>query len=182
MLGDSVAVSPRCGAAKRVSWRVLRRRRRLSVQWTAMRGILRSTDRPPRSQCGLSSLQVVDFFLLLPNVVSISADVRLVHHLSAATGRHLDPSFFIRISWLSDRYRLIPVWLSSLEFNGWILFLHISYGIVPSSASRRRSHSMLGAVVGSPYVPSFTAPLWRLVCIRSLTRQRITVYRWGLPQ
>jgi len=36
-----------------------RHRRRICVQWTAMRGILRSTDRPRRSQCGLSSLQIV---------------------------------------------------------------------------------------------------------------------------
>jgi len=33
-------------------------------------------------------------------------------------------------------------WLSSLEFSRWIPFLHAAYGIVPSDASRRRSHAL----------------------------------------
>jgi len=60
-----------------------------------------------------------------------SADVRLVHHLSAVTGRHLDPSFFVRISWCCPigagsshvNFRHVNLTVNSV--------LPISYDIVP---------------------------------------------------
>jgi len=72
-------------AARQCPGKVLQRRR-LCVQWRAMRVILRSTDRPPRPQRKLCSLHIVDFFLLLPTVGSIRGLSRFHHHLSVADG------------------------------------------------------------------------------------------------
>jgi len=69
------------------------------MQWTAIRGILRSTDRPPRPQRELSSLQAVDFFLQLPTVGLIRLATRFGRNLSTAAGRRLGPSFFVRVGW-----------------------------------------------------------------------------------
>jgi len=135
----------------------VRHGRRCCVQWTAMRGILRCTDCPPRSQCGLSSLQIVDFFLLLLTVASIRRCT--ARSASAGTGR-LDSSFFVHISWCCP----IGVCSSHVDFR------HLNSAGSPYRV-QHRSHPMLHGVVltrcselssvaGSPHVPSSTAPLW----------------------
>jgi len=124
----------------------VRHGRRCCVQWTAMRGILRCTDCPPRSQCGLSSLQIVDFFLLLLTVASIRRCT--ARSASAGTGR-LDSSFFVHISWCCP----IGVCSSHVDFrhlnsSGEFRFSRSPTASFLFDASLRRSHSMLGAVVG----------------------------------
>jgi len=133
MLRSSVAVSPRCGVANRVSWKGPPgpRRRRLCMQWTAMRVILRSTDRPPRPQRKLSSLQTVDFFQLLPTV----GRIRGLSVGSPSISRRWSScwSFVLLPRWLVsfDRCRAHPMLTPSLEFIRWIPVLHISYSIYP---------------------------------------------------
>jgi len=125
-----------------------------------MHGISRCTDRPPRSQCGLSSLQIVDFFLLLPTVGSIRG--RTARSASAATGRRLiDPSFFVHISWCCP----IGVCSSHVDFrhlnsSGEFRFSisHHSHPMLHGVVLTRCSE--LSSVVGSSHVPSLTAPLW----------------------
>jgi len=91
-----------------------------------------------------------------------SAATRFVHHLLAATGRRLWSFVPVpcphRVVSL-NRCRLIPVWLPSREFNGWILFITyrsrpMLHGVVLTRCSE------LSSVAGNPHVPSFTAPLW----------------------
>jgi len=78
-----------------------------------------------------------------------SVDVRLIRHLSAATGRRLNPSFFIHISWCCP----ISGCSSHVDFrylnsSGEFRFSLSRTTSFPSDASRLLSHSMLGAVVG----------------------------------
>jgi len=125
-----------------------------------------TVDRLPRSQCVLSSLQIVDFFLLLPTVGSIC-----VRHLSAVTGRRLDPSFFVRITWRCPiGVVLIPFWHPSREFNWWIRFSQISNSIVPIRCFTVSFSLDARTCRRSPVVPSCLHSRHR---IGTLTRQRI---------
>jgi len=92
-----------------------------------------------------------------------SADVRFVRHLSAATGRHLDPSFFVRTGWCCS----IGVGSSHVD----ICHVNSTGKFGSPDLVRHRSHLMLHGVllprctklllvVGSPHVSPFVASLW----------------------
>jgi len=121
--------------------------------------------------------RIIDFcYRLLVRSTSTGAIIN-----SAATGRRLWSFFLVP---RPHRCRLILDWLPSREFNWWIMFLAYRTVSFPSVASRRRSPSLLRAVVGRRYiglVPRAFIHGTALVCIRCLTRQRI-LYRWVLLQ
>jgi len=138
-----------------------------------VRRFLRLTDRQPRSQCSLSSLQFVDSSLQQPTVGSIRL-VQFVYHVSAATGRRPEPSLFECTVWCCP----IGVGSSHVDFRHMNSGDEFRFSIwrtasFPSDASRRRSHSMFGAVVGRRYSKRAIIHGTALVCIRSLTRQRL---------
>jgi len=137
------------------------RRRRPCVQWTAMRGILRSTDRPPRSQPELSSLQTVDFFRQQPTVGSIRG--LLVRSPYIGRRRSSSWSFVLRPRWLvlpgvgSSNVYIRHV-NSTGEFCSPFLVRHRSDPMLHGVVLNRCSE--LSSIAGIPHAPSFTAPLW----------------------
>jgi len=87
-----VAMAPLCPRGKRWCPVEILWCRPLCVQFDSIRGFLPSTDRPPRPQRELSSLQAVDFF---QQVHRLSRE----HHVAVAAGRRRR-LFALRALWL----------------------------------------------------------------------------------
>jgi len=162
MLGSGVAWSPRCRHGKDVSRRGPPASSVLHAGWTAFV----DSYRPPIVLHVPARTQFPPGRWYLPTAIPTVGPIRLAAVRSPSMIYQpllvvvFGHSFFVRASWLvsSDRRGAHRSHVDSVKVNSVSPFSHTAS--FPSDASRRRSHSLLGAVVGLPHVPSFTAPPW----------------------